>query len=353
MDIDEATGVESGVYLERRRTLLLQEKAVADETAAADSGTTMETTVSPFATESLVAGYVAGVCGVLIGHPLDSIKVLLQLQIVSNGQGTTRTKVAEPSRALTLSFRQLFAGVQGPLLTVGFIQALNFGIYDSCRQYLKSRRQDSNNSDQRNYPSPHTNNNFEVALSALTASSVISLPTGLLQVIKIRQQQNPNLSFQKAAKMSLQWSTVQAMTPHFLCETLGRTVYLTSYEWFKRLLVAFRQFDLHQFEESTAISSLNLTMSERMVCAGLSGTLSWTIIFPLDVLRSRMFAVKASNDGPTQPTSTWEMALSMYKKEGWRPFTRGMSMAVLRAAPVAAVVLPIYDVTHQWLLLLG
>jgi Mitochondrial carrier protein len=74
---------------------------------------------------SLVAGYAAGVCGTLIGHPLDSIKVWIQTK----------------SSLQRHSLQCLYRGVSVPLVTVGFIQCINFGIYDASLRLLLSDQQ--------------------------------------------------------------------------------------------------------------------------------------------------------------------------------------------------------------------
>ena len=78
---------------------------------------------------------------------------------------------------------------------------------------------------------------------------------------------------------------------------------------------------------------------------------SWVFIFPADVVRSRMYAsaLQQQRSG-TRPEGMWQRTLSIYSEEqGLRPFYRGLGVTVLRAAPVAATVLPIYDAAHTWL----
>lgn len=92
-------------------------------------------------------------------------------------------------------------------------------------------------------------------------------------------------------------------------------------------------------------------MSDRMVYAGMSGMACWTLIFPMDVLRSKQYAAAISNTnlngGATD--GIWHMGKDMWKKEGIRSFFRGFGVTILRAGPVAAAVLPMYDLVLDWL----
>mmetsp|Transcript_6559 Transcript_6559/g.14253 ORF Transcript_6559/g.14253 Transcript_6559/m.14253 type:complete len:458 (-) Transcript_6559:317-1690(-) len=75
----------------------------------------MEKDWRPFA-----AGWTAGILNITVGHPLDTLKVRVQT-----------------GRALyTGGLRGLFAGIQGPLLTIPCIGSLNFGLYDTFRHRL-------------------------------------------------------------------------------------------------------------------------------------------------------------------------------------------------------------------------
>ncbi|KII74057.1 Congested-like trachea protein [Thelohanellus kitauei] len=76
---------------------------------------------------SLIAGFAGGVSAVLVGHPLDTIKVNLQYQIDSN-----------QSRGFIGVIRQIYAtdgirgfarGISAPLLGVSPIIALSFSGY--------------------------------------------------------------------------------------------------------------------------------------------------------------------------------------------------------------------------------
>ena len=363
--------------------------------------------------DSVLAGYVAGICGVLVGHPLDSLKVHIQLKQVGNtgpdvgaspcstkpaagakgcptaassallsipakevpaslaqhgaktistasdststGASAAASKVsASTSRPTGRTLRSLYGGIQGPLFSVGLIQAVNFGVYDSGLRYLHWMRQ-GGQGDNGNYL--ESGNLVNVAIASGTAGMTISFVTSPLQAVKIAQQIH-GWSFRRALKKSWRMGGLYAgLAPNLICEGFGRMVYLTCYEALKKTIVEAKerlQEGEHlddEFPSSASLGTNPLSVQERIVCAGISGMVSWVFIFPADVVRSRMYAsaLQQQRSG-TRPEGMWQRTLSIYSEEqGLRPFYRGLGVTVLRAAPVAATVLPIYDAAHTWL----
>ena len=77
--------------------------------------------------EALAAGCIAGALGQLIGFPLDTLKVRMQL-----GGGAARAP--------------LMQGWNGPVLTSGAVQAVNFGVYDWARRSVSGDVPDTDSS---------------------------------------------------------------------------------------------------------------------------------------------------------------------------------------------------------------
>jgi solute carrier family 25 carnitine/acylcarnitine transporter 20/29 len=105
-------------------------------------------------------GLVAGASGVVIGHPLDTMKVHYQIN---------------PARkvVLQLGLKSLYRGIVPPLLTSGSIQSLNFTIYEYFKTIIAQH-------DKRIGIQV-----FTAATMSGTIISIISTPIGL---VKIRQQ---------------------------------------------------------------------------------------------------------------------------------------------------------------------
>ena len=310
---------------------------------------------------SVVAGYCAGMSGTLVGHPLDSIKVWKQTQSHRgatplwnyNSKQGIRVIYQSPaaqqchSRCLTSSsaaastmmmnrwtnttqtLRGLYAGVSGPLVTVGLIQAINFCIYDSTRRYLHQR---DTGSVAGYLTDDHISN---VALSGAVVGAASAAVTNPLLHIKVKQQVAAprQLRYLDAVAHAVDWrgcarsalrNLYTGAVPHAASEITGRTVYFVTYEVLKRYLRRDRDDGQN-------------TLAQRMMAASTSGVVCWCVIYPLDAMRSRMFA--------TSKQSVVKTMHKMLAEGGWRAFYRGLGITLLRAGPVHAFVLPVYDLT--------
>lgn len=119
---------------------------------------------------------------------------------------------------------------------------------------------------------------------------------------------------------------------HFICESLGNGAYLLTYHTTKRSLMP---------SDGGAPS-----MSSRIICGALAGIFGWVTIYPFDVLRSRIISTSIDGDG----LSPLRAAQLCYREGGVAAFYRGIRMTLLRAAPVAGVVLPVYDAVNHVLM---
>ena len=82
-----------------------------------------------------------------------------------------------------------------------------------------------------------------------------------------------------------------------------------------------------------------------MLAAAVAGVASWVVFYPLDVVKSRMqldFNRKIYR-------STWHCLKKTYQEGGLSALYRGIGYTVIRAAPVASTILPIYETVKDYL----
>ena len=329
-----------------------------------------------YSTEAFIAGYIAGVSGLLVGHPLDTIKVSLQsrsnyvnvaatnkpIQLagsayVPSKKATTmqRRTYATAETALDAvskeicpnilekpsslrSILNLYSGIGVPMLTVGFVQSINFFLYESIKAHLQRHN---------GLGIKDKDSLVHVGISAFAAGGIVSAITSPLAIIKTKQQLML-WSIKRAAWNT--WSTQSKASTnifhkvrnfyigysmHFICDSAGRAVFFASYEYFKS-----RMRKDH--------SPQSLSTLDRMASACAAGMLSYSVIYPLDVVRSKIYSHSAMFHGRPPPTA-YQLARDLWKEHGIKPFYRGFSVAVIRSGPVAAVALPIYDMVWEWL----
>ena len=97
-----------------------------------------------------------------------------------------------------------------------------------------------------------------------------------------------------------------------------------------------------EINESDSIFDLEDTnIILRLISGSASGCMGWLAIYPLDTIRSRILSLPRPLSDPSINGRT--LASTIYRTEGIRGFYKGILPCLLRAAPVAAFVLPTYD----------
>jgi len=111
----------------------LTNKAASPPKVVDESKTTPK---SESALKSFISGGVGGACCVLVGHPLDLVKVRMQ----TSGAATATTSVSGMlSNTLRKEgIRGLYRGVSAPLTAVSPMFAVSFWSYDIGQRVVKS-----------------------------------------------------------------------------------------------------------------------------------------------------------------------------------------------------------------------
>jgi solute carrier family 25 (mitochondrial carnitine/acylcarnitine transporter), member 20/29 len=329
---------------------------------------------------SAIAGYLAGLSGTVVGYPLDSAKVWIQtggcknMHMIMASNRIATSKVLVPSTAGTVqspsrpcfaawqTLRALYSGVSGPLVTVGMVQSLNFAVYDRTRQFFHLQRIQQEHLCNKSPSAYLTEDSLSgVATAGFVSGLTIACVTAPLVMIKTNQQVTGN-SFRQALRDAwyrhgrLNLSAGAAgFVPHVLGESLGRSIYYFTYEGLKRSWAVTKAGNVGRNPPPN--NSANISLQERMACAAASGIICWAAIFPLDSLQSRLYAAAGvPHDGyalmhsPRDSMSSKQLLVDTLRQmQEERSFYRGFWVTVLRAGPVAAVVLPVYDLTLETL----
>jgi len=320
----------------------------------------------------VIAGYMAGSVATIVHHPLESLKVLMQTEnslanavkntssssaggigvvssssnnstlVSNNAKRNLSTMSIDVPSANKRSLRSLYSGLTGPLVSIGMVTSLNFAIYDSLRRilYLKQHPTDSTCTG-RNYIFKDSISN--IAFASTVTGVLMSGITSPVVVVKTKQQITTH-SFLKTAKSTLRRkggirNFYVGFAPHFLCECGWRGIYFTSYEYLKRCISPEQGIDF----------APRLPLYQSMTCAGLAGFLSWICIYPIDVVRSKMYAQAALTPNHPQPLTSKQMVMSLWNEAGFKIFYRKMYINILRLMPLQMTLLPCYDLALHWM----
>ena len=156
--------------------------------------------------------------------------------------------------------------------------------------------------------------------------------------LKLRQQVNGGSVAQVIRDVGSVGGFYRGFGVHGTLETIGSCVYLVTYVVAKRAMSG---------SGGAAAADGSGSKRESLLlrsCAGaLAGMTAWTAIYPVDVLRSRIMSQPAGGG------SALRAARECYAEGGLRAFWRGIGMTLLRAGPVAGVVLPVNDMLLDYL----
>jgi len=256
---------------------------------------------------SVLSGFNSGVLSLLVGHPFDTLKVRMQVNSEKRFSG---------------SMKNLYRGIGPPLIGMGIQTAGNFGIYANSRYFYETRFFGENSL-------------VAVYLGGLTAGvslAIISLPTS---VVKVQQQMSSSgLNMIDTAKRIKQVQGIRGLyrglIPHLFQAGGGRGFYLLAYELAKRWLDTANNPELWRL----------------VLCGGCAGIGGWIFLYPFDVVRNNIFADWKPEK---QYSGTLDCFRKVYNRGGIQAFYKGLNYTLIRAFPVAAVALPTYDLTQNFI----
>ncbi len=218
-----------------------------------------------------IKGCISGMVGILISHPVDSIKTYYQTQ---------KNIINNIGYKYTIS--NLYKGITSPLVGVGLEKALVFGTYN----YIKNI---SNNTP------------LSGAVSGFVASMIVSP----YERIKIMKQTNQKVILSDCLKHSFIFKGLSAT---FTREIPGFAIYFSTYEGLKNKFYNNRQIDI----------------PASFIFGGLSGITAWVFIYPQD-------RIKTILQSQTTNTSINTLIKNIYNTGGFMQFYKGFSFAAARA----------------------
>ena len=282
---------------------------------------------------NLVSGVAGGCVNVVVGLPMDTVKVKMQTFPADNPsaiQSFTRTLKTEGV------FRGLYAGALPSLMSNVGENAVLFVAYGHC-QKLVARAM--------GHESPEHMSPVGNALSGSSAavfSSLILCPTEhikcQLQVRRELSKRDPNLKMVGPVQLTrkiLREEGVRGLyaglKPTWSRELPGYFCFFGGYETTKLLICRL-----------TGRKKDELNLFQQLLCGAMAGVTFWTGIFPMDVVKSRIQA-------RGEKGSVLKVARGVYGELGIRGFYNGLTPALLRAFPSTAALLATYEYTSLFL----
>lgn len=268
------------------------------------------------------AGSIGGISGVIVGHPFDTVKVRLQTQPPSTYSGMIHcfSKIIRQE-----SVFGLYKGLLPPLAGFSAMNAIVFGVQGMTYRRLEPGRK-------------------SLFVSGAIAGLVQSFGVCPLELVKTQMQ---------VQGQGIKYKHVIRHTPDEMLKYTGsldciKKIYKTGglracYRGMIPTLaregpsvgvyIAFYHELCSHFAKSHETVH-HLSILHLLVAGGVSGSASWVITYPIDVVKSRYQA-----DINGHYNGILDCIRKTYISEGYAGFFRGITTTVVRAFPVNAATL--------------
>lgn len=288
-----------------------------------------------------VAGLLAGVATVGIGHPFDTVKVKLQKHNTEahgmkykNGLHCTARIVKSEG------VKGLYRGATSSFLGMAFESSLLFGIYSRTKQKLQEGLQNTR-------PQPQV-----IIPSAAYSGAIISFVLCPSELVKCRMQvQGTDSLVPKSSRYSspldcaLKTMKTEGVTGIFrgglttlLRESFGNAVFFSVYEYVR--------YYMHlQLKAASSDHNDLIDVGIGIVTGGLGGVAFWSAVLPLDVAKT--IIQTASDKSSTK--NPFRILNSIYRRAGLRGCYTGLGPTIARAFPANAAAIVTWELAIKLL----
>lgn len=271
----------------------------------------------------LIAGSVGGACQVIIGQPLDTLKV--RAQTAPAGAFKNTIDIVKQTAAKE-GVRGFYKGMASPLVGIAAVNSLLFAAYGSCKRLINPFGELS---------LPQT------ALAGAGAGAINSILASPVELGKIRMQGQYGGAEDKRLSAAVKdiyqkygfrhgimrgfWATVAREIPAY-------AGFYTGYEFTKRSLTPVG---------GTPSTPIYLTSG------AVGGICYWLACYPLDVVKSRV-QLRAEPPRPGLGYITHELG-AIVKEAGVAGLFRGITPSLIRSIPAAASTFGAFELTKNFI----
>jgi solute carrier family 25 carnitine/acylcarnitine transporter 20/29 len=289
------------------------------------------------ALKSFVSGGVGGACAVLVGHPLDLVKVRMQTGVGGGGASSSSVTGMLSDTLRREGVRGLYRGVSAPLTAVSPMFAVSFWSYDMGQRMVEyCGRWWGTTPTEEEAARPRSLGMAEIcvagALSAIPTTAIMAPSERikcLLQVQAGEVERGGKAKYSGMVDCARQLlreggvSSVYRGTVATLARDIPGTVaYFGMYEYSKREIMKMQGID--------PIGG-QLSLPAVVAAGGLAGMACWTVGIPFDVVKSRY---QTAPEGKYSGIA--EVYRALIKEEGYAGLFRGLRPALMRAFPANA-----------------
>ena len=290
-----------------------------------------------------IAGQVAGMVGLALVHPLDTVKARLQAPapaVTTAMVNTTRGAMCVAKSVVAQDgARGLYRGLTAPMLAYGAINAVAF----STNAYVRDSIEEA-------FGAEAASTTLAGVVSGASAGLVSSFVRGPAERLKTIQQvvdcdsgryrSATSTAFTLAREHGVMKGIFAGTGATIAREIPQCAVYFLTYDRLKS--VCMRKLcgdgvDARDAPPSTRAAAI-------VLAGGSAGAVQWLLTYPLDVTKSRIQAA-----APGVYSGVLDCAMKSVSREGPMVLFRGLNMALLRAFPLHASIFASCEAVHSLL----
>jgi len=255
---------------------------------------------------------------VLVGQPFDIVKVRMQTASPGTYSGMVQCAGGILKNEGPLAF---YKGTLTPLLGIGVCVSIQFGMLEYSKRFFSARNKAAGlDEDLTGWQF------FTGGVSAGLANAAVSGP---VEHIRIRLQTQPD----KARLYNGPWDAVKKIySAHGIAgiykgqvatlarEASGYGVYFWTYEKLVQREMAQKGIRRDQLNPAKAV-----------LYGAASGYTLWAVIYPIDMIKSRMQTDGFSPSTGQKYKSTLDCLRTIWRTEGISAFTRGLGPTLIRS----------------------
>ncbi|KIY67907.1 mitochondrial carrier [Cylindrobasidium torrendii FP15055 ss-10] len=272
--------------------------------------------------KDLTAGTAGGVCQVLVGQPFDIVKVRMQTAPKGTYSGMVQCAGGILKNEGPLAF---YKGTLTPLLGIGVCVSIQFGAIEWMKRFYSSRNLQNGTGGPGGLELGH-GQLFVAGAVAGIANGVVSGPVEHIRIrLQTQSATNPIYKgpWDAMKKIYAQRGIAgiykgQAIT--LIRETSGYGVYFWAYEKLVQREMRIKNIRRDEINPANAV----------LFGAG-AGYVLWAVIYPIDMIKSRMQTDGFSPATGQKYSSTWNCVKTVWKTEGAGAFMRGLGPTLIRS----------------------
>lgn len=300
--------------------------------------------------KEVAAGLTAGTLTTITVHPLDLVKLRLQLLATSSHRSGYRemTRSIIYSARNTNLLKEAYRGLGINLIGNAFAWGLYFGLYrqskdviyhyavQDCDQAVKFTGRDGKMS------------SLVYLAAGATSGFLTAILTNPIWVIKTRIMSTSSSakgsynSTLDGMKKLLRYEGFSALWHGLLPSMLGVSqgaIYFMIYDTLKHKFSSIRYVEGKQDRDA------KLKNIETLAMTSMSKMISVTAVYPFQLMKSNLQSFQAAKEKYT----IVKLGGRIYQAEGLKGFYRGLSATLLRSVPSACITFCVYENFRHWL----